>query len=254
MRKQRGLFGGTVALLALLVLAAPAAAAKVQKASFKIEIRAAQHSTWTSDFTTAGCGGGTSHAFGNGEQGFSMSTNKPFKVKVIRERFGGSALSFFDYSGGAQGVPVSVAAIREGVFTAETVGGEPCGDGGGGPPPASDCGARSFSAELILDYFSPTEYPDSEVTPLVDVLSLSGPFDAAGFSGDVLFDELYANCPAVGSNGGQLLLSPKGAISPKKLFGKKKRFKVKAEDAVVTVTDSSREETRMSWTVKFKRR
>jgi hypothetical protein len=89
----------------------------------------------------------------------------------------------------------------------------------------------------------------------VDVLSLSGPIDAAGYSGDELFDELYRECPAIGTNGGQLLLSPKGAISPKKLFNKKKkRFKVKAEDTAVTDTDSSHEETRMSWTVKFKRR
>jgi hypothetical protein len=252
---RRGLLAGTVALLTLLVPASPVSAAKAQEASFKIEVFAAQHSTWTSDFTTPGCGGGTSHAFGNGEQGFSLTTNKPFKVKVIREKFGGSALSFFEYGRGAHGVPVNVAAVREGVFDAETIGGEPCGDGGDGtPPPASDCGARSFSAELILDYYSPTEYPDSELTPLVDVLSLSGPYDASGYSGDVLFDELYLDCPAVGTNGGQLLLSPKGAISPKKLFGKKERFTVKAEDTAVTDTSSSHEETRMSWTVKFKRR
>jgi hypothetical protein len=256
MGERRGLLAGTVALLGLLVLASPAAAAKDQEAAFKIEVRAAQHSTWTSDFTTAGCGGGTSHAFGNGEQGFSLTTNKPFKVKVIRSRFGGgSALSFFKYGRGGTGVPVNVAAVREGVFDVETIGGEPCGDGGGGTqPPASDCGARSFNAELLLDYYSPVDFPDSELTPLVDVLSLSGPFDAAGFGGDELFDELYANCPGVGSNGGQLLLSPNGGVSPKKLFGKKKRFKVKAEDTVITDTSSSHEETRMNWTVKFKRR
>jgi hypothetical protein len=253
MTEQRGLIGGTVALLGLLVLASPASAAKVQEASFKIEIRASQHSTWTSEFSSPGCGGGTSYFTGNGEQGFSMTTNKPVKVKVVRERFGGSALSFFEYGRGAQGVPVNVAAVRDGVTSVETIGGEPCGDGGG-TPPASDCGARSFNADLILDYYSPVDFPDSELTPLVDVLSISGPFNAAGFSGDVLFDELYTNCPAIGTNGGQLMLSPNGGIAPKKLFGKKKRFTVKAEDTVVTDTDSSHEETRMSWTVKFKRR
>jgi len=241
-------------MLGSVVLASPAMAAKNQEASFKVEIRAAQHSTWTSDFTIPGCGGGTSRLTGNGEQGFSMTTNKPFKVKVTRERFGGSALSFFDYGRGAPGVPVNVAAVRDGVTSVETIGGEPCGDGNGGSPPPSDCGARSFNADLILDYYSPTEFPDAELTPLVDVLSISGPFNAAGFTGDELFDELYANCPAVGTNGGQLLLSPNGGISPKKLFGKKKRFKVKAEDTVFTDTDSSHEETRMSWTVDFKRR
>jgi hypothetical protein len=86
------------------------------------------------------------------------------------------------------------------------------------------------------------------------VLSLSGPFNAAGFTGDELADELYSNCPAVGSDGGQLLLSPAGGISPKKLFGKKKSFKVKANDTVVTDTDTSHEETVMSWTVSFTRR
>src|SRR5690606_24612785 len=119
---------------------------------------ASQHSTWTTDFTIDGCGGGTSHAFGDGEQGFSMATNGPVKIKVIRERFGGSAFTYFRYPAGAQGVPVTVDAVREGVTGVETIGGEPCGDGGGGPPPESDCGVRSFSGELILDYFSPTEY------------------------------------------------------------------------------------------------
>jgi hypothetical protein len=242
-------------LLGLLVLASPASAAKDQEASFKIEVFASQHSTWTSDFTTAGCGGGTSHAFGNGEQGFSLTTNKPVKVKVTRSRFAGTTLSWFKYPPGAQGVPVNVAAVREGVSEVESIGGEPCGDGDGGTqPPPSDCGARSFSGEVILDYFSPTEYPDAELTPLVDVLALSGPVDATGAGGDVLFDELYPNCPAVGSNGGQLLLSPNGGLSPKKLFGKKERFTVKAEDTVVTDTSSSHEESRMSWNVKFKRR
>lgn len=254
MGERRGLLVGAVALLGLLVLASPASAAKVQEASFKIEVRASQHSTWTTDFTTPGCGSGTSHLTGNGAQGFEMTTNKPFKVKVFRERFGDSAFSYFEYGRGAQGVPVNVAAMRDGVTSVETTGGEPCGDGGGGTPPASDCGARSFNADLILDYYSPVDFPDSELTPLVDVLSISGPFNAAGFTGDELADELYANCPAVGSNGGQLLLTPAGGISPKKLFGKKARFKVKAADTVVTDTDTSHEETQMSWTVEFKRR
>ena len=253
MREQGGSLVGAVALLGVLVLASPASAAKDQTASFKIEIRASQHSTWTSEFSSPGCGGGTSHFSGHGEHGFSMATLKPVKVKVIRERFGGSSFSFFEYGGGATGVPVNVAAVREGVTTVETTGGEPCGDGGG-TPPASDCGARSFNAELVLDYYSPVDFPDSEVTPLVDVLSLSGPFDAAGFSGDALWDELYSNCPAVGSNGGQLLISPAGGISPKKLFGQKKNFKVKADDTVVDDTDTSHEKTVMSWTVEFRRR
>lgn len=251
---RRGLLVGTLALLGLLVLAPSAFAAKDQEASFKIEIRADQQTTWTLDYTTAGCGGGTSHLTGNGERGFAMTTNKPFKVKVIREQFGGSALSFFEYGRGATGVPVNVAAWRDGVTSVETTDGEPCGDGGGGtPPPAPDCGERSFNAELILDYYSPLDFPD-ELTPLVDVLSLSGPFNAAGFTSDELWDELYSNCPAVGSNGGQLLLTPAGGISPKKLFGKKKSFKVKAADTVVDDTDTSHEETVMSWTVAFTRR
>ena len=255
MQGRRGLLVGTVALLGLLVLASPASAAKDQEASFKIEVRADQHSAWTLDYTTQGCGGGTSHLTGHGAQDFSMTTLKPFKVKVVREQFGGSAFSFFEYGRGAQGVPVNVAAMRDGVTSVETTGGEPCGDGGGDtPPPASDCGERSFNADLILDYYSPLDYPDSELTPLVDVLSLSGPFNAAGFNGDALWDELYSNCPGVGSNGGQLLLTPAGGISPKKLFGKKKSFKVKANDTVIDDTDTSHEETVMSWTVQFTRR
>jgi hypothetical protein len=255
MRGQGGFLVGAVALGALLVLASPAFAAKDQEASFKIEIRAAQHSIWTSAFSTAGCGGGTSYFTGNGEQGFSIATNKPVKVRVVRERFGGSSFSFFEYPRGAAGIPVNVAAVRDGVTSVETTGGEPCGDADPDtPPPATDCGSRSFNAELVLDYYSPVDFPDSEVTPLVDVLSLSGPFDAAGYSGDALWDGLYSNCPAVGSDGGQLLISPKGGISPKKLFGKKKSFKVKVDDTVVTDTDSSHEETVMNWTVTFTRR
>jgi hypothetical protein len=246
---------GAVALLGTLVLASPASAAKDQEASFKIDVFAEQHSTWTEDFTTPGCGSGTSHLTGNGEQGFSMTTNKPVKVKVVRQRFGGEAYSFFEYPRGATGVPVSVAAVREGTTSVETTEGGTCGEGGGGgAPPPSDCGPRSFNAELILDYYSPTDFPDSEVTPLVDVLSPSGPFDAAGYTGDAMWDELYHDCPAVGSEGGQLMLSPNGGLSPKKLFGKKKSFKVKANETRVTDTDTSHEETVMSWTVEFTRR
>ena len=250
---RRGLLAGAVALLSLLVAASPASAAKDQEASFKIEIRGLQHSTWTSDFDSPGCGGGTSHSSGHGERSFSFATNKPVKVKVVRERFGGSSFSSFEYPRGATGVPVSVAAVWDGVSSVETTGGEPCGDGGPTPPP-SDCGERNFNAELVLDYYSPADFPESEVTPLVDVLGISGPFNAAGFTGDELWAELYTNCPAVGTNGGQLVLSPTGGISPKKLFGKKKSFKVKAEDTAVEDTDTSHEETVMNWTVSFTRR
>src|SRR4051794_28035041 len=253
---RRCLLAGTSALVGLLVLASAASAAKDQEASFKVEITASQESTWTTDFTTAGCGSGTSHLTGNGKQGFSMATNKPFKVKAFREPSGGgSAFSYFEYGGGAQAVPANVAAWRDGVTSVETTNGEPCGDADPStPPPPSDCGTRSFNADLIFDYYSPVDYPDSELTPLVDVLSISGPFNASGFTGDELFDELYSNCPAVGTNGGQLMLSPAGGISPKKLFGKKERFTVKAVDTVVTNTDSSHEETQMNWAVTFKRR
>ena len=251
---QRGLLAGTGALLGVLVLASPASAAKAQEASFKIEIAPSQHSTWSSDFTSPGCGGGTSHATGHGERGFSMTTLKPFKIKVTRERLGSSAVTFFDSDRVAPGVPVNVAAVWDGVSTVETTGGEPCGDVDGPSPPPSDCGSRSFNAHLIFDYYSPADFPDSEVTPLVDVLGISGPFNEAGYTSDELWDELYTNCPAVGVNGGQLLLSPTSGISPKKLFGKKKTFKVKAEDTAVEDTDSSHEETKMSWTVEFKRR
>src|ERR1044072_6642147 len=114
MTAQGGLLVGAVALLGALVLAAPPAA-KDQEASFKIEIRADQTSTWTLDYTTEGCGDGTSHLTGHGTQDLSTVTLKPCQVKGVGKQFGGPAFWLFEYARGAAGVPVNVAAMREGV-------------------------------------------------------------------------------------------------------------------------------------------
>jgi len=237
-----------------LVLAA-AADAKSKEASFRVEVYAAQNSAWTQDTTRYDeCTGGDVRTHGSGRESFSATTRKPVKVTASYSKGEGYQSVFFTVGKGDFFVPVNGAAVREGTKTVEQTGSKDCAGGGDGyVPPPTDCGERSFDGGLSLDYYFPTDYPGFDVVPLVPVLGLSGPFDLFG-AGPILGD-LYENCPH-GAFGDQLVLTPRGDLSVKQLFGEKERFAVKVKDSQVVDEPSSgfHEEIQLSWRVKFTRR
>jgi hypothetical protein len=243
-----------------LAFAAPATAVKSQQAKFKVEVFAEQHSDWTEDYTTTDCSGATTRTYGSGGQSFSLTTKKPIKVTAARTRIQGDWFAGI-FSGKPEnpklGLPVNVAAIREGSITTEQItpgNGEPCGegDGGGGgyEPPPPDCGPRNFKAEVRLGLYEPQFYP-GDPAPLTSVLTVDGPF---GADDSTPLDDLWQNCPGPADHSGKLMETPTGSLPFKKLFGKKEKFKVKAKDSDVTSYDSFHQTTKMNWTVEFKRR
>jgi hypothetical protein len=246
---------------ASLALAAPAMAVKSKQAKFKIEVSGKQDSDWTYDsgVQSSDCGGGTYRQAGGGGQSFSFTTKKPVKVTAVQTRIQGQTFSAI-YRGTPTNpdpsVPVNVAAIREGTFTTTQLSpgdGVGCGDGGGGPPAPPDCGSRNFLGKLNIGYYSPEQYPGDpdEPTPLVDVLTLDGPFDD---DGDRPLDEAWTNCPGPPNDEGGLMQTPTGGLPAKKLFGDKKEFKVKAKDSRAFSSNTTQETTQMNWTVEFTRR
>lgn len=244
--------------IASLALVAPAAAAKSKQAKFKVEVFAEQHIDWTYDVTqTDDCTGGSYRQFGSGGQSFSLTTKKPVKVTALSNKFGGTrttAIFAGKLTDPKTGLPVNVAAIQEGNITTQQItpgDGEACGDGGGGgaEPPAPDCGERSFNAEVRLAHYEPELYP-GDPAPLVPVLTVSGPFDS---DSSRPLHEQWERCPGPANDSGGLMETATGGLPPAKLFGKKKKFTVKAKDSDVFTSDSTRQTTKMNWTVEFKR-
>ena len=242
---------------ASLALAAPAMAAKSQQEKFKIEIFAEQHTDWTSSFTnTDDCTGSTSRTDGSGGQSFSLTTKKPVKVTAASNKISGDTFLAL-YSGKPTnpkiGVPVNVAADQQGSYSTTVIQqgeGEACGDGGGGaPPPQPDCGPRSFKSEVRTTWVEPENY-FGDPAPLIPVLVLDGPLDADG--NRPLHDQ-WTNCPGPANDTGGLIETPTGGLPPKKVFGDKKKFKVKAKDTEQFNSSSTQQTTRINWTVEFKR-
>lgn len=218
------------AALLALVLAAPAMAYKTKQAKFKVEIDGTQFSDWTYNNTTQTCGGrGQSTSTGSGQEDFALTTTKPVKVIATWFKGGGVEDIFFSRPTGAIGIPVNVAAGRQGNFQT-THSGEICaeGDGGGGgqPPPSPDCGERSFKSEVRMEHLSPDQYFGDPPVPLVDVLALDGPIDSEG---NPSMDDQWQNCPA-GPGSGRFEESTNDALSKKQIFGKDNEFTLKAKD------------------------
>jgi hypothetical protein len=239
------------AMLIALALAAPAMALKTKRATFKVEIDGSVFTDWTLDSTTQDlCSGGQTHQTGSGRQDFSLTTKKPVKVIAAWIKGGGADDVFFGRAPAGGGIPVNVAAIREGTVQSETIGGngQPCGDGGEGsaPPPPPDCGSRSFNSEVQMEHMSPDQFFGDPV-PLVDVLVLEGPRSQNGDS----MDDQWTNCP--GGGPGEFEQTTNGGLPKKKIFGNEKEFTVKAKDVSTSGSSGFTQRTESKWRTVFKR-
>jgi hypothetical protein len=241
------------AALAALAMAAPAMAAKqFPQAKFKVEIDGTQFSDWTYNVTSPNdCGNGHTHHTGSGSEDFALTTKKPVKVIATWIKGSGANSVFFSRPNSTIGVPVNVAAGRQGeIQTTQT--GETCavGDGGGGgsAPPPPDCGERSFNSEVRMEHLSPEQYFGDPPVPLVDVLALDGPIDSQGNSS---MDDQWQNCPD-GPGSGRFEESANGALSKKQIFGKDKKFTVKGKDTQPH-TGSYGGQTVSKWKTVFRR-
>ena len=242
------------ALLAL-ALAAPAMAAKqFPRAEFKVEIDGTQFTDWSYSHTTQGtCEGQTyqTQQTGSGREDFSLTTKKPVKIVATWIKGNGANSVIIGRPNGTIGIPVNVAAIREGTFN--TTGGAPpecaVGDGGGGAPPQQpDCGPRSFNSELRMRHVPPDQYFGDPPVPLVDVLVLDGPVDSQG---NATMNDQWQNCPG-GPGDARFDENTNDGLSKKKLFGKDDKFTAKAKDTR-PLTGGYSGQTVSEWKVVFKR-
>ena len=243
------------AALVALALAAPAMAAKqFPRAEFKVEIDGSRFTDWSyASSSPSFCpGGGTIQQSGSGREDFSLTTKKPIKIVATWIKGNGANSVIIGRPNGTVGIPVNVAAIREGTFQTTTTGGsgEGCGDGGGGgtPPPAPDCGPRSFNSELRMRHVPPDQYFGDPPVPLVDVLVLDGPVDSQG---NATMNDQWQNCPS-GPGDAEFDENTNDGLSKKKLFGNDDKFTAKAKDTR-PLTGSYSGQTVSEWKVVFKR-
>lgn len=248
---RRAGLAAAVALLAALTVAGPAGAAtKIKKARFKVTVTATQTTTWSVDrsdpFEICGL------TFrGSGEQKMRLATKRPAVVHALhaidttKNPETQAMILLGPLWRGTIAAPVTVD--RSGTMTTTPNSSEPCGDGDGGPPPAPpapDCGRRRYAGYLGLTHFPAGSYPGDDPAPLTGVLALDGPKPG-------IPSQLYRNCPF--SADGTLLLSPRATMTARKVFGKGRRFTVRARARTVYDNDGNHQETTMRWKATFTR-
>jgi hypothetical protein len=241
----------TVALLAALAVAGPAGAGtKIKKARFKVTVTATQTTTWSVDrrdpFEVCGM------TFrGSGEQTMRLATKRPAVVHVLhafdttKKPETQAMILLGPLWRGTIASPVTVE--RSGTMTTTPNSSVPCGDGDGGPPPPPpepDCGRRQYAGYLGLTHFPVGSYPGDDPVPLTGVLALDGPKPGAP-------SQLYRNCPFSAAD--SLLLSQRATLTARKVFGKARRFTVRARAQNVFDNDGTHHETTMRWKATFTR-
>lgn len=245
-RRTLGIGLGVVVLTALG--AAPAGAAyKIDRARFKVKLTATQTTTWSVNRRDPFeiCGVTT---VGSGKQTIDLVTNPAVSVFVLqayntakpREH---QPLTFFGPF--LYGTIAAKGTIdTQGTSKSTPNSDQPCGDGGdGGPPPAPpapDCGRRSFTGYLGLDYH-PVGSWFEDPAPLTGVLTLDGL--RAGVP-------RYKNCPGADD---RLLLTPNSSLTVKKVMGTTRRFTVRGHDTEVNNAEGSHSETTLNWKATFTR-
>jgi hypothetical protein len=238
--------GAVVTALLIGVTAGAEAKPVFTAARFSITVSGTQTSTWSLDSTTFdGCVQGDIRQTGSGRQSFSFKTPKPATLTAIK-----IDKSVIISGTRLPGAPVKGSLSRSGDIRTEQLSGDPtgCGDGGGSPPTAPDCGTKPFAARVDLEWTTPDQYQGEPPVPLVPVLLLEGPVFPTGSSG---FSSLFQHC--VGGGPDQLIPTPNSSLALKKLFGKVKRFTVRGADKQTTDSDGYRVETTVNWVATFKR-
>ncbi len=249
--RRAGLVAAAATLLAALALAGSAGAAtKIKKARFEVAVTATQTTSWSVDrkdpFETCGL------TFrGSGEQTMRLATKRPAVVHALhaidtsKKPETQAMILLGPLWRGTIAAPVTVD--RSGTMTTTPNSSEPCGDGGGGPPPpppAPDCGRRRHAGYLSLAHFPAGSYPGEDPVPLTGVLALDGPKPG-------IPSGLYRHCPFSGD--GTLLLSPRATMTARKVFGKGRRFTIRARARKVYDSGGNHHETTMRWKATFTR-
>ena len=238
---------------ALAVLAAPAPAAaayKVKHARFKVTVTGKQTTSWSVNrrdpFETCGV-----TVAGAGKQTLRLATRRPAVVHALhaidttKNPETQAMILLGPLWRGTIAAPVTVD--RSGTMTTTPNSSEPCGDGNGGPPPAPvepDCGRRRYAGYVGLTHFPAGSYPGDDPVPVTGVLGLDGPKPG-------IPSQLYRNCPF--SADATLLLSPRATMTARKVFGKGRRFTVRARARNVYDNDGNHQETTMRLKATFTR-
>lgn len=255
-------------LAAALLPAAPATARSSGVAYFKVSLKATQQTTWKEHTTYGATCSGPIEITGSGSSTIRLATTRP-RPLVIRRAAGaaGASLAFAD---GSQSLSVSGTYSRAGVREARAL--NPVQPGKcprQEDPPPPDCGTKRYPAgtSVWLGYETvEMQDPDDLVSSLVDGVVMSGP-TAPGWTGAAP----YLNCPSGTTLDHHLgilrpvrgagLRSPdtgKAALPIAKLFGKRKRFRVRYSDTG-TLDDTPAGQgtrpvtTQLRWVVTFTR-
>ena len=255
-------------LAAAVIPAAPAAARTSGVAYFKVSFKATQQMSWKELTTYQSKCAGTIEISGSGSSAIRLASSRP-RALMIRRVAGANAASL-TFADGSQSLPVSGTYSRAGFRTARSLSAVPpgrCPRQEDPPPP--DCGTKRYPAGTTVSLAYETvemQDPDDLVGSLVDGVVTSGP-QTPGWTAAAP----YLNCPSGTTldhhlgilrpfNGGPYL-SPdtgKAALPIAKVFGKRKRFRVRYSDkATIDETPPGQGTrpvtTQLRWVVTFTR-
>jgi hypothetical protein len=174
-----------IAVLAacLATCAAPAMAA-TNVATFRAEVKGTQTTTWSENHTPQSqCDQGVS---GSGRERVTFASTRP--TTIVATRFGGHHILFGSADLASADIVTRATVSRQGSTTSTPLDIRCEGTGGGGTPPAPDCGARHGSLAVALAW-SPA--------------GREGIMLEQGDLGSLL--HAYTNCPVIGTAFPQLL-------------------------------------------------
>jgi hypothetical protein len=139
-----------VAALACLAPAAASASPKVEKRTFKVEIKGYQNNRW--DFHHVAESKCDQTVQSSGHEYLSFATRRPVTLEVLRI---GDSVVFGTRRSDVNGINLRVRIDRGATHTASPLDPTCTGTNGGGaePGPAQDCGVRQASLDVRLEWW-----------------------------------------------------------------------------------------------------
>jgi hypothetical protein len=222
-----------VTAAAFAIAAIPAGASSPTKAYFRLDVRASQHVTWSHDSLTQGCGNSVTelHAKGTGDLS-ARDHNPPW---AVAQRTSDGRMTLLVHGEVPSSLAVDGKYVRtwdqNAFFTKPPDDPKACPKSLPGSP---DCGTRALPAGALMyvNYIAPGAWTYAKPKPKGGVLTVSGPIvqDWFGRPPFQLCGGASGDDTLAGTWYDPVMRPMAAPLSPKKLFGKAKRFTVRYRD------------------------